>query len=271
MFTVYKITNKINDKCYIGSSIRVEKRWRQHINDSQNPNSNRYEYPLYQAFRKYGIENFTFEILRDDFNDEKEMTTFEKEMIIFFNSCGNKGYNQTFETTNYGIASENLQKHLAKVKQKCAKVDAQENILEIYESYHDAARKNGLDGDNRASAIRDVCKGKESSCLGNIYRDLDENNNIISKPIKPYKNRKPIIAIQINNPTVELIFESISEASRQLSVNRQSVSRCIAGNTRYTVVGGYIFRALDANGNIIENAINIEERINQYNKTKKGR
>ena len=30
MFSVYKITNKINNKCYIGSSIRVEKRWKEH-------------------------------------------------------------------------------------------------------------------------------------------------------------------------------------------------------------------------------------------------
>ena len=30
MFSVYKITNKINNKCYIGSSIRYKARWRQH-------------------------------------------------------------------------------------------------------------------------------------------------------------------------------------------------------------------------------------------------
>ena len=51
MFTVYKITNKINQKCYIGSSIRVNKRWQQHINDANNPNNEKYNYPLYQAFR----------------------------------------------------------------------------------------------------------------------------------------------------------------------------------------------------------------------------
>lgn len=55
MFTVYKITNKINNKCYIGSSIRTEKRWKQHINASNNLNSPHYNYPLYQAFRKYGL------------------------------------------------------------------------------------------------------------------------------------------------------------------------------------------------------------------------
>lgn len=265
MFTVYKITNKINDKCYIGSSIRVEKRWKQHINDAQNPNSNRYQYPLYQAFRKYGIENFNFEILRDDFNDEKEMTAFEKEMIIFFNSCGDKGYNQTLETTNYGIASENLQKHLTKVKQKCAKVDKDENILEIYESYHDAARKNGLDGDDRASTIRDVCKGMESSCLGNIYRDLDDRDQVISKPMKPYKGRTPVIAIQIDDPAITLFFESVSEAAIQLNTDRGSIHKCIAGDKRYSVVKGYIIRKLDYHGNIVLNGIDIEERIQEYN------
>ena len=68
---IYKITNKINNKCYIGSSIRVEKRWKEHINASKNPNNPQYNYPLYSAFRKYGIENFTFEILKDDFNSIK--------------------------------------------------------------------------------------------------------------------------------------------------------------------------------------------------------
>lgn len=47
MFSVYKITNKINNKCYIGSTIRCEKRWREHINCSQNPHHKHYDYPLY--------------------------------------------------------------------------------------------------------------------------------------------------------------------------------------------------------------------------------
>jgi len=47
MFTVYKITNNINNKCYIGSSIRVEKRWQDHKNDAFNSNDEKYDYPLY--------------------------------------------------------------------------------------------------------------------------------------------------------------------------------------------------------------------------------
>ena len=92
MYSVYKITNLTNNKSYIGSSIRVETRWREHINCSQRLNDEKYNYPLYQAFRKYGIENFSFEILKDDFNSIEEMQQYEKDMILAYNSY-NFGYN----------------------------------------------------------------------------------------------------------------------------------------------------------------------------------
>lgn len=267
MFTVYQIINTINQKVYIGSSIRVEKRWREHINASQNPNHKQYNYPLYQAFRKYGVENFIFEIIRDDFDSIEEMQNYEKEMIIAFNSYGQNGYNQTYETSNFGLCSDNMKKYLSKIKKKCAKVDKNENIIEVYESYHDAARKNGLDGDMRASAIRDVCKGVESSCLGNIYRDLDEQGQVISKPMKPYRGKTSVVAIQIDNPSITLFFDSVSEAAIALNTDRGSIHKCIAGSQRYSIVKGYIIRQLDYHGNIIPNAINIEKRIQEYNDT----
>lgn len=43
MYTVYKITNQINNKSYIGSSIRVEKRWKEHKNSAFNKNNRHYE------------------------------------------------------------------------------------------------------------------------------------------------------------------------------------------------------------------------------------
>ena len=50
-FSVYKITNTINQKKYIGSSIRVYKRWQQEKNAAFNPNNSSYNYPLSIAFR----------------------------------------------------------------------------------------------------------------------------------------------------------------------------------------------------------------------------
>ena len=265
MFTVYKITNKINNKCYIGSSIRTEKRWRQHINASNNPNSPHYNYPLYQAFRKYGLQNFSFKVIKDDFNSIQEMTDYEKEMIIFFNSYKN-GYNQTLQTDRINNATENLKKYIQKTCQKCAKVDKFENILEIYDSYHDAARKNQMDADYKASAIRRVCKGDESSVNGLYFRDLDKNNNIIHKPIKRYKGKKSLICIPVYEENDILYFESISEAAKKLSSDRQSIGKCISGSQRYSVIKNYIIREIDIYGNIIENNISIEDKIKEYNK-----
>lgn len=52
MIGIYKITNKINGKCYIGQSKNIEERWRHH-------RTSKLKYPLYLAFQKYGLENFS--------------------------------------------------------------------------------------------------------------------------------------------------------------------------------------------------------------------
>ena len=75
MIGIYKITNKINQHCYIGQSRQIEKRWKRHIEVSNNKNAKEYQYPLYKAFRKYGIKNFLFEVIEEctvDLLNEKE-------------------------------------------------------------------------------------------------------------------------------------------------------------------------------------------------------
>lgn len=89
---IYKITNKINQKCYIGKSKNITERWNYHktrYNDERE-----YDKPLYRAFRKYGIENFTFNILEELQEYDKESNEKEKYWIKFYNSY-EKGYNGT--------------------------------------------------------------------------------------------------------------------------------------------------------------------------------
>lgn len=71
MFQIYKIKNNLNNKVYIGSSIDVERRWRQHKEASINEKDHHYNYPLMIAFRKYGINNFTFEIINTLYTKEE--------------------------------------------------------------------------------------------------------------------------------------------------------------------------------------------------------
>lgn len=72
MIGIYKIENKINCKVYIGQSIAIKKRWQQHKYEARTGES---QAPLYLALRKYGIENFSFEVLEEcpqELLDEKE-------------------------------------------------------------------------------------------------------------------------------------------------------------------------------------------------------
>lgn len=62
MCYIYCITNKLNDKKYVGkTSSTIEKRFKEHINESQRERSN--NRPLYRAMRKYGAENFEVTLL----------------------------------------------------------------------------------------------------------------------------------------------------------------------------------------------------------------
>lgn len=65
---IYKITNIINNKSYIGSSVDIYTRWREHKRRSKCKSEwtkDVYESPLYRSFRKNGLENFTFEIIEE--------------------------------------------------------------------------------------------------------------------------------------------------------------------------------------------------------------
>lgn len=94
MIGIYKITNNINNKCYIGQSRDIQKRWISHRNVPFNPNCHEYNYPLYQAIRKYGLENFSLEILEEC--PIKELNEKEQFWIDRYKSTNsNYGYNQT--------------------------------------------------------------------------------------------------------------------------------------------------------------------------------
>lgn len=107
MIGIYKITNKINQHCYIGQSRCIEKRWKNHINTSQNVNDNKYNYPLYRAFRKYGIDNFSFEIIEicnsDELNDK------EKHWIKLYSPSYNQTEGGENNITNYKLSLAQVQ------------------------------------------------------------------------------------------------------------------------------------------------------------------
>lgn len=88
---IYKIENQINHKVYIGQTIKsLNKRFNQHKNNYTKPYFSQIH--LYRAFKKYGIENFSFEKI-ERVNDEN-LDEREKYWIAYYNSYEN-GYNST--------------------------------------------------------------------------------------------------------------------------------------------------------------------------------
>lgn len=96
-FYVYKITNLINNKIYIGKSINPAKRWASHIYTAKNK-SNKGGYKqliLHKAICKYGSDNFKIEIIAEYDSDDQSLEG-EKFFIKKFKSNDlSVGYNLT--------------------------------------------------------------------------------------------------------------------------------------------------------------------------------
>lgn len=89
MAYVYKITNDINGKIYIGKTYNsIEKRFKEHCKDRLKRRCE--QRPLYSAMNKYGIEHFHIELLEETTNPEER----EKYWIEYYGSFKN-GYNAT--------------------------------------------------------------------------------------------------------------------------------------------------------------------------------
>lgn len=91
---IYKAINIINGKSYIGQTWNFKKRKKDHIRDGESDKQKNFNRSLLtKAIRKYGKENFTWEII-DWAEDQKSLDKLEAEHIIKNNSLDRRyGYN----------------------------------------------------------------------------------------------------------------------------------------------------------------------------------
>lgn len=134
---IYLITNLTNGKIYIGKSVNPEGRWHDH---KKVAFGGKEKYPdfsaIHTALRKYGVDNFNFEII-DELANEVEAYRAETQLILL--SCSNLkefGYNCNLGGEGGIVPSEEVRQklitaqnrpHIKKIKSDAMKKRHQEN------------------------------------------------------------------------------------------------------------------------------------------------
>lgn len=93
---IYRITNTVDGKIYVGKSKSLRPRYRQYVRDFEKQaayHMNRY---LLNAMNKHGIENFKMEVLEECHIDE--LSERELHWMIELGSLGETGYNLRSDT-----------------------------------------------------------------------------------------------------------------------------------------------------------------------------
>jgi len=246
---IYKITNLVNNKCYIGqtinqkgfngrygySGIGIERVYKYHKHNKDKGNyKNTY---LLNSIEKYGFENFAVDEYFDVAFSKDELNIKEQCWIAFYNSTNrNYGYNRNFGG-NSGIPTEESRllislnhADLNEGKNPNAKKVICLNTREIFESVSVANKLYNIKGVN---SIGQVCNNnrKYAGKLNNIplswmwYDDyINSSKDDIKKKIELanlFKDINKPKEIYIYDRNYNLIYEgkSITETSKWIYDN----------------------------------------------------
>lgn len=215
MVGIYKITNKINGKVYIGQSIDIESRIKDHFYKKYSDNK-RYHGVIDKEIRKIGVDNFSWEVLKEC--SREELNYYEKYYISLYNSLID-GYN----IKSGGSSLYNSQ------ERKVINIDT----LEIYNSSTECSKKLNI---SQGDIVR-VCNHLHGQIKGYHFMYLDEyekSGYIEYKPIKNTGKPKKVKCIETGR-----IFESAHDAGRKMNLNFRLISSVCNGKRKTT--GGYHF------------------------------
>lgn len=127
MIGIYKITNIINGKCYIGQSKNIEQRFKEHQYHKQTIVGSEIEL--------YGLENFKFEVLEEC--DEARLDQLEEYYIKKYDSI-KKGYNRVQGGQhNKGESNANVSLTEQDIYNIRESYKNHKKRLDVYESYKD--------------------------------------------------------------------------------------------------------------------------------------
>lgn len=149
---IYSITNKVNNKKYVGKTTKtISERFNSHINSSNSKSQTH----LHRAIRKYGSENFIIEIVEDGIHDEHLLNQRE----VFWIKTIKSEYNMTAggEGSSGRIFTEETRNKMSiRAKQRIRKPHSEETKRKIAES-----NSGTIFSEERKKKISDSNKGRD--------------------------------------------------------------------------------------------------------------
>ena len=255
--SVYCFTNLINGKQYIGSTIKpVNRRYNEHIYNATHENARQYNYPLYQAIRKYGIENFKFEVLESKECSETEIRLIEADYIVRYNCVSPNGYNQTYDTEHPINSPETYAKIRETKREKSkqvAEINTDNELISTYRSIVDCAEATGLN----EKKIAAVCRGERLTTGERRFCWIDDSGKleipVYTGNLNLYKGKSGITQIQSSSrkiakmdlKTNEILdtYDTIALAARENNCDASGISKVCRG--KRNSAGGFKWKYLD--------------------------
>lgn len=261
---IYKITNLINGMCYIGQSTDIRKRWWAHKTKT-------FDTYLSRAIKKYGKENFSFELLREC--SIHELDELEKKYIHVFNSIRPNGYNLEGGGNKSKTVDRDVVERVASANRKpVSQYTLNGKFIKTYISIQEAANENRL----TCSLISACLHGKQKMSGGYQWR-LGKNKSTIlpyKKNSDRYHHTKNRIRFAVNQYTKDgkyiNTFDSASDVGKYLNKDYSSITACCKGNLKTAY--GYQWRYADVGKRDIKpvqrrnDYQHLEKRVFQFTK-----
>lgn len=284
---IYKISNTVNGKCYIGESVHCEYRKKQHygmLRKGIHPNVH-----LQNAWNKYGEDSFEFSIIEEC--SETDLAEREKYWIKTLDTYKN-GYNRSLGgdgTCNVEYSQERNKKisktltgrkrpELSRGNAPDAKRVVCLNTERIYECITDAAEELLVSVPSiiRACQTHSPVAKKYAFVYYEEYCCLtDDEKNII---VDRVNNWREIVKLRRSKSIVCLntgdVYESVEIASKQFGASISYTHKCckglVASSGKDEYGTGLAWAYIDDYNNMSENEIanRIEIAINNSNKNR---
>lgn len=190
--TIYKVTNIINNKSYIGQTTRFNRRKMEHIRSSNKSIYKDYNWPFHKAIRKYGDTNFVWDIIysgscNSDLLNELEMLfidlyeTYKKGYNANYGGGSNRGCIRSEETKkklseiNKGkkLSSETIKKIVLKTTGKKRSIEFKLNLSRLHKGKsisEDARKKMSLSKIGKKRSPESIEKTRQGNKGKNNYR-----------------------------------------------------------------------------------------------------